>query len=153
VSPRATVEEVRKAYRKKARKVHPDVDKTPGADQRFMEVKAAHDEMMRRIEQGERPSEPSQPRAGAPEWVHAQEEREREAFRREWERLWEELHEANRQPSWIDTWRPVLYVSAGMIWLGVLAAMFGALRDVAGAGLLDRPGRPPVEKGSEPHHP
>lgn len=42
VNKSATDAEIKKAYREKARKSHPDVDKTPGAEARFKEVNEAY---------------------------------------------------------------------------------------------------------------
>jgi molecular chaperone DnaJ len=42
VSKTASAEELKKAYRVKARKHHPDVDKTTGADERFKEINEAY---------------------------------------------------------------------------------------------------------------
>ena len=39
----ATSEEIQKAYRKQARKYHPDLNKSPQAEQRFKEVNEAHE--------------------------------------------------------------------------------------------------------------
>lgn len=39
----ATAEQVRRAYRKLARQLHPDVNKSPDAERRFKEVNEAHD--------------------------------------------------------------------------------------------------------------
>ena len=39
----ATAEEIQSAYRKLARTHHPDVDKSPGAEDRFKEVSEAYD--------------------------------------------------------------------------------------------------------------
>lgn len=38
----ATRAEIKSAYRKMARKMHPDVDKTPGAEERFLKLKEAY---------------------------------------------------------------------------------------------------------------
>ena len=43
VSPRASVEEINKAYRALARKYHPDVCREPGAQERFCLINDAHD--------------------------------------------------------------------------------------------------------------
>lgn len=43
VSPRASVEEIHKAYRLLARKYHPDVCREEGAQQRFCAINDAHD--------------------------------------------------------------------------------------------------------------
>jgi len=42
VSKNATIEEIKKAYRTLARKHHPDVDKSPGASERFKEINEAY---------------------------------------------------------------------------------------------------------------
>ena len=42
VSKNASVEEIKSAYRKLARKHHPDIDKTAGADARFKEIGEAY---------------------------------------------------------------------------------------------------------------
>lgn len=43
VSKTASKEEIRKAYRKLARKYHPDVNKEPGSEEKFKEVKEAYE--------------------------------------------------------------------------------------------------------------
>ena len=42
VSESATAEEIRKAFQTKARKLHPDVNKEPDAEERFKEVSEAY---------------------------------------------------------------------------------------------------------------
>lgn len=43
VSRDASSEEIKKAYRKKARKLHPDVNKSPEASEKFQEINEAHE--------------------------------------------------------------------------------------------------------------
>jgi molecular chaperone DnaJ len=43
VDKKATPDEIKKAYRKLARKYHPDTNKEPGAEERFKEISEAHD--------------------------------------------------------------------------------------------------------------
>ncbi len=43
VSENATPEEIKKAYRKLARKYHPDINKTPEAQEKFKEINAAYE--------------------------------------------------------------------------------------------------------------
>src|SRR3954452_17846779 len=43
VDKKASQDEIKKAYRKLARKYHPDTNKDPGAEARFKEISHAHD--------------------------------------------------------------------------------------------------------------
>src|SRR5687768_928352 len=43
VDRKASQEDIRKAYRKLARRYHPDTNKEPGAEERFKEISEAHD--------------------------------------------------------------------------------------------------------------
>ncbi|WP_300936915.1 DnaJ domain-containing protein, partial [Helicobacter japonicus] len=43
ISENASNEEIKKAYRKLARKYHPDINKDPGAEEKFKEVNAAYE--------------------------------------------------------------------------------------------------------------
>jgi len=101
----ATSDQARKAFRRKARTCHPDIDPTPGAAERFMALKAAHDEMQRLIERGEEPfqtiSVPREQQAPMPFDVEA-------------------LYETTTD--WRDLVRPVAYAAAGAFWL----VLFGA---------------------------
>lgn len=46
ISPNASEDEVKKAYRVLAKKYHPDVNKNPGAEDRFIEIQNAYQEIM-----------------------------------------------------------------------------------------------------------
>ena len=39
----ASADEIKKAYRKLARKYHPDINKDPGAEDKFKEINAAYE--------------------------------------------------------------------------------------------------------------
>ena len=43
VSENATIDEIKKAYRKLARKYHPDINKSPEAEEKFKEINAAYE--------------------------------------------------------------------------------------------------------------
>ncbi len=43
VSENASADEIKKAYRKLARKYHPDVNKDPKAEEKFKEINAAYE--------------------------------------------------------------------------------------------------------------
>src|ERR671929_355138 len=43
VDKKASADEIKKAYRKLARKYHPDTNKDPGAEERFKEISEAYD--------------------------------------------------------------------------------------------------------------
>src|SRR4051794_34220839 len=43
VDRKASPDDIKKAYRKLARKYHPDTNKDPGAEERFKEISEAHD--------------------------------------------------------------------------------------------------------------
>ena len=43
VNDNATAAEIKKSYRKLARKYHPDVNKDKGAEEKFKEINAAYD--------------------------------------------------------------------------------------------------------------
>ena len=43
IKPDATVEEIRRAYHERARSLHPDVDRTEGATERFLQIQTAYE--------------------------------------------------------------------------------------------------------------
>lgn len=43
ISENASIDEIKKAYRKLARKYHPDINKDPGAEEKFKEINAAYE--------------------------------------------------------------------------------------------------------------
>ena len=43
VSKQASADEIKRAYRKKAKQYHPDINKEPGAEEKFKEVQEAYD--------------------------------------------------------------------------------------------------------------
>ncbi|XP_027359060.1 uncharacterized protein LOC113867785 isoform X2 [Abrus precatorius] len=43
VNPNATLQEIKSSYRKLARKYHPDMNKSPGAEEKFKEISAAYE--------------------------------------------------------------------------------------------------------------
>ena len=43
VSKQASADEIKRAYRKKAKQYHPDVNKEPGAEEKFKEVQEAYE--------------------------------------------------------------------------------------------------------------
>lgn len=52
IPPQASARQVRKAYKRLAHRYHPDRNSAPDAVERFKAIKAAHDEMLRAIENG-----------------------------------------------------------------------------------------------------
>ena len=49
IAPHASEDEIRKAFRRKAKTVHPDVSDAPDAAEQFTRLKAAHDLLIERL--------------------------------------------------------------------------------------------------------
>ncbi len=82
VEPGASADEIRKAFRRKAKEVHPDVSDAPDASERFTQLQAAHDLLIEQLDN------PSIPQAGedlyrpAPDVTEADREQILNTFRR-----------------------------------------------------------------------
>jgi len=110
----ATTEQIRKAFRKRARVLHPDIDPTPGAAERFMALKAAHDEMQRLVERGEQP------------WDVISAPREQQAkVDFDYESLYDNA------PSWRTYVRPIGYAGATLFWVMLFCAWMAWLDGAA----------------------
>jgi hypothetical protein len=62
LNPGASEEDIRKRYRELVKKFHPDVNKNPRAEEKFIEIQAAYEELMQAPEEQldiEHPSEPT----------------------------------------------------------------------------------------------
>lgn len=88
ISPRASLAEIKKAYRKKARQYHPDVSKEPDAEEKFIEVNEAYEYLLKRksgkvySERQRTYRKPRQPRKTQREWKEEERQRARERARR-----------------------------------------------------------------------
>lgn len=47
VRQNATLQEIKTSYRKLARKYHPDINKSPGAEEKFKEISSAYEQLCR----------------------------------------------------------------------------------------------------------
>jgi DnaJ domain len=105
VAAHATADEVRRAYRRLARRYHPDRNPDPDAAARFGEIKAAHDALLARLAHGTTAA----PRAADPSPGSAPVE--------PFDPLdWEDLRDLRAE----DLWRPALYLVAAVVWLSAL---------------------------------
>ncbi len=88
ISPGASVAEIKKAYRKKARQYHPDVSKEPDAEEKFIEVNEAYEYLLNRksgkvySEKRQAYRQPQQPKKTYREWQEEEREKARERARR-----------------------------------------------------------------------
>jgi hypothetical protein len=164
VAPDATAKQVRQAYKRLARRVHPDRNADAGATARFVAVKAARDQMLRRIEAGIPPEPPrtGTPRAGTPRAGTPRASTPRASTPRP-----ETIRPASghvrpdpRSPEWeeedlrlamTDLWRPALYMTAALV---LILAMWMFMTGLERAARVLAPGgyRPPVavESPEEP---
>ena len=55
VSKDASKDEIKSAFRRKARTLHPDVNKAPDAEEKFKEIQQAYQQIMKQREQGSSP--------------------------------------------------------------------------------------------------
>jgi hypothetical protein len=58
VNPDCTEEEIKKAYRRLAKKYHPDINKTPEASNKFIEINEAYEMLIQQHTDGTKPVEP-----------------------------------------------------------------------------------------------
>lgn len=88
ISPGASVAEIKKAYRQKARQYHPDVSKEPDAEEKFIEVNEAYEYLLNRksgkvfSEQEQTYHKPQQPRKTYQQWAEEEGAKARERARR-----------------------------------------------------------------------
>lgn len=127
----ANAKQIHKAFRRLARKTHPDYDRSEGAAERFISVKAAHDEMLRRLDAGEPPPRPVY------ESIHPSPEFIRPAM---------PPAGLEGQLSLSDFWRPALYLGSILVWFLAMGAFLSVLTQ---ATHILGPPSPPKE-GSEP---
>ena len=52
ISKTANADEIKRAYRKKAKQYHPDICKEPDAEEKFKEVQQAYEQIMKEREYG-----------------------------------------------------------------------------------------------------
>jgi hypothetical protein len=141
VPPDATVRQIRKAYKRLARRHHPDHNPEEGATARFIALKAAHDELLRRLEAGEtgRDAAPLPPATPPPQHPRPPEP------------VWEE----DVQIGLRDLWRPALYMGSAIVWFLFLWISLSGIKQAAQA-LGPRPLPPaaaPVAPGPPIGHP
>lgn len=108
VPPDAGPDQVRRAFRRLARRYHPDRNADPSALKRFLAIKAAHDRLLARI--AERTAAPPPPPARPTEvWVPP------------------ELLEP-APPTFGELARPALYLLGAFVWLTAMCGFFTFLR-------------------------
>jgi hypothetical protein len=153
VSVDAGATQIRRAYKRLARRYHPDRNADAGATARFVEAKAARDEMLRRLEAGEaprarsprpqrRPADPTPtPRPHTvrppPHQVRPQPQAPPDGWQDE-----------DLRVALTDLWRPALYLSA----VGVLlVALWGFIHMMEQVATIFGPGvvRPPVAEATD----
>lgn len=99
LNPKASAEDIKRAYRKKAMASHPDVNPAPGATDQFVRINEAYDILSdaqkrlvydRRLNQAQRPPSTPTPPTGAPDqayrdWVAQAQARARQSARMSYE--------------------------------------------------------------------
>jgi DnaJ-class molecular chaperone len=89
VSPSASQEEVHKAYRRLAKKYHPDLNKSQGAEEKFKEIQAAYERLTGRARL-------------SPAFDHPEDEEAFKQAMRDLEWLIREMEKARRRKAWED---------------------------------------------------
>ena len=79
LNPGASIEQVKKAYREKARKYHPDLNNSPDAPERFIEATEAYEFLLNRSEHMEQPERDT--RQFYDEWAAYRQEQARKRAR------------------------------------------------------------------------
>ena len=118
VPPGASVKEIKSAYRKLALKYHPDRNKSPGAGEKFQEVKSAYEYLMAHRGEGIREAESYEDLVAREVMRRDRERRYRQARARQ-KKKEEEDNYFNR-PEWHD---PILLLRYGLRVFALLFAV------------------------------
>lgn len=151
----ATTAQVRRAYKRLARKYHPDTNPKEGSSERFMAVKAAHDAMLDRIASGAPPPPPRQrtqsPPPAGDRWAGGPIPPPGAPPRTETIRPDVGQFRVDELPPWLldeevprrELRRVTLYVGAAFIWLFAFWLFLSTLHHV----LAPHPRTPPPDDG------
>jgi len=119
VSPNATEQEIRRAYRRMAKKFHPDINQSPGADSEFLRIKRAYDIL---INEGSRASfqqsyrNPMSSYEAYMAWKKRQQEKVEEEARLRYQEFLKSK-ERFRESPWYYPAFVLIYVAAGLCYL------------------------------------